>query len=225
MANFFKVNTKKPAKTQEKQKLTVTIDRLDLNGCGIAYLKNKPVFINGTLPSESVEIKLVDQKNKYALAKLLTIKKASKNRVVPKCQHFSHCGGCDLQHLEYTQQLNFKKNKVIELFSRTGIALDVIEELPWQDPVTSSQWHYRRKARIGVQFDKNSQATIGFRQKATNQLVAIKSCPVLVEPADTIFIMLKELIAKLSVKKSIGHIEVICTHDSHLDIATKSSKS
>lgn len=189
-------------------------EKLDLNGCGVAYYKNKPVFINGTLPSENVEIKLVEQKNKYSVAKLLTINKTSINRVVPKCQHFTLCGGCDLQHLEYSQQLNFKQNKIIELFSRTGLANDVLEALPWQSPILSPQWHYRRKARIGVQFDKNAQATIGFRQKSTNQLVAIKSCPVLVEPAETIFPLLKKLINALTVKKAIGHIEVICTDNS-----------
>jgi len=217
MANFFKVNTKKSVKNKEKQRKTVEIKKLDLNGCGVAYCNNKPVFINGTLPNENVEIRLVEQKNKYAIAKLLTINKASENRVVAKCQHFTLCGGCDLQHLEYLQQLNFKQNKVIELFSRTGIASSVIDVLPWQKPILSSPWGYRRKARIGVQFDKNSEATIGFRQKSTNQLVAVKSCPVLVEPADTIFPELKELINKLSVKKAIGHIEVICTDTALLE--------
>jgi len=227
MANFFKVSTKKPVNAQDKQKLTVKVDRLDLNGCGVAYCKNKPVFINGTLPNENVEIKLIEQKNKYALGKLLAINKASKSRVTAKCQHFTLCGGCDLQHLDYSQQLNFKQNKIIELFSRSGIAANVLKELAWQEPIMSLQWHYRRKARIGVQFDKKSQATIGFRQKATNQLVAVKSCPVLVEPADNIFPLLKELITKLSVKKSIGHIEVICTDIPHLEnsLIDKSNES
>ncbi|MBL4941312.1 MAG: 23S rRNA (uracil(1939)-C(5))-methyltransferase RlmD [Colwellia sp.] len=209
MANFFKATTKKPVQTQLKQRLMVKIDKLDLNGCGVAYYKQKPIFINGSLPNEKVEIQLVEQKNKYARAKLLTINKTSENRVPPKCQHFSLCGGCDLQHLDYNEQLNFKKNKVIELFSRSGITTTIIEQLPWQQPIVSLPWHYRRKARIGVQFDKNAQATIGFRQRATNQLVAVKSCPVLVKPADDVFPLLKELIAKLSVKKAIGHIEVI----------------
>tara|TARA_R110001583_G_scaffold174519_3_gene328957 strand:+ start:3402 stop:4823 length:1422 start_codon:yes stop_codon:yes gene_type:complete len=222
MANFFKESSKKPIQTQEKQTLTVQIEKLDLNGCGVAYCKNKPVFINGTLPNENVDIRLVEQKNKYGIAKLLTINKASKHRVVAKCQHFTLCGGCDLQHLEYSQQLTFKQNKIIELFSRTGITANVIDELPWQVPISSSQWGYRRKARIGVQFDKNSQATIGFRQKSTNQLVAIKSCPVLVEPVENIFPILKALIAKLSVKKAIGHIEVICTDISDLDKSNES---
>ena len=211
MANFFKENTKKSVKTQEKQILTVKVEKLDLNGCGVAYYKKKPVFINGSLPNERIETQLIEQKNKYARGKLLTISQVNENRITPKCSHFSFCGGCDLQHLNYEQQLIFKKNKVIELFSRSGMAADIIAALPWQKPIAASQWHYRRKARIGVQFDKNAQATIGFRQKATNQLVAVKSCPVLVKPVDRIFPILKELVAKLSVKKSIGHIEVICT--------------
>jgi len=224
MANFFKVNTKKSVKEQEKKKLTVKIEKLDLNGCGVAYSKKRPMFVSGALPNEIVEVRIIEQKNKYAVAKLLTVNKASKSRVEAKCQHFKHCGGCDLQHLEYSQQLSFKQNKVIELFSRAGIATDVIDNLLWQQPVSNSPWGYRRKARIGVQFDKNSQATIGFRQKATNQLVAIKSCPILVEPADNIFPQLKELISKLSVKKSIGHIEVISTDVEHHDSVRKKPK-
>jgi len=163
------------------------------------------------LTNETVDVQLIENKNKYARGKLLTINKASEYRVTPQCSHVTLCGGCDLQHLDYNQQLNFKQSKVISLFSRSGMTTDVIDQLPWQSPITDLPWHYRRKARIGVQFDKNAKATIGFRQKATNQLVAIKSCPVLVKPADNIFPVLKELIGKLSVKKSIGHIEVICT--------------
>ncbi|WP_159818626.1 23S rRNA (uracil(1939)-C(5))-methyltransferase RlmD [Colwellia sp. 20A7] len=221
MANFFQVSNKKSVKAQEKQKLTVKVERLDSNGCGVAYYQSKPVFIHGTLPNENVDAKVVEQKSKYTLAKLLTINKASQHRVIAKCQHFTLCGGCDIQHLEYSQQLDFKKNKIIELFSRSGVAGNIVATLPWQAPIVSSPWEYRRKARIGVQFDKHSQATIGFRQKATNQLAAIKSCPVLVEPAANIFPLLKTLINKLSVKKAIGHIEIISTDDlDTTDLAT-----
>ena len=209
MVNFFKVSTKKSIKIPEEQNITVTIQRQDLNGCGVAYIKNKPVFVEGALPNENVEIKIVVQKNKYSLAKLITIIKENQHRVVAKCQHFMVCGGCDLQHLDYNQQLQFKQNNVIALFSRSGIKEHIISDLPWQNPIVSSPWGYRRKARIGVQFDKNAQGIIGFRQKSTNQLTSIKSCPVLVDPAAHIFPVLKALINQLSVKKSIGHIEVI----------------
>jgi len=112
------------------------------------------------------------------------------------------------------EQLLFKQQKITDLFSRSFSPQDLTDKidtsaLPWQAAIKSSPWHYRRKARIGVQFDKKSQATIGFRQKSTNQLAAIKSCPVLVEPLNAIFPLLKKLLAQLTVKSAIGHIEVI----------------
>lgn len=207
MANFFQENkNKKPSKSL----LTLNVTRLDDNGCGVGRLQNKPVFIQGALPSEMVEVKIIEQKNKFIRAKLLKIKTPNINRVEPKCLHFGSCGGCDLQMLAFEKQLPFKQQKVSSLFSRYLPN----QVLPWQEPITSQPWHYRRKARLGVQFNKNSEATIGFRQRSTNQLTAIKSCPVLVEPLNNIFIHLKSILVKLTVKAAIGHIEVI-----HADIA------
>jgi len=211
MANFFKAVVKPKASSQ---RFTVSIDKLDMNGVGIARWHNKPVFIVGALPSEVVEVKVFEQKSKYARAKLISIQKASDKRVQPQCTHFGLCGGCDLQMLAIEEQLLFKQQKIADLFSRSYSLFNLaqkleIQALPWQAPIKSTAWHYRRKARIGVQFDKKSQATIGFRQKSTNQLAAIKSCPVLVEPINAIFPLLKKVLAQLTVKSAIGHIEVI----------------
>jgi 23S rRNA (uracil1939-C5)-methyltransferase len=211
MANFFKAVVKDKS---SNQRLVVSIDKLDMNGVGIARWKNKPVFVFGAIPDETVEVKIIEQKNKYLRAKLLSIEKSSSKRVKPECVHFALCGGCDLQMLDMEEQLLFKQQKITDLFSRSystaNLATKVVQqELPWEPPIKSTAWHYRRKARIGVQFDKKSQATIGFRQKSTNQLAAIKSCPVLVEPINTIFPILKKLLAQLTVKSAIGHIEVI----------------
>ncbi|MBU2869606.1 23S rRNA (uracil(1939)-C(5))-methyltransferase RlmD [Colwellia sp. E2M01] len=211
MANFFKAVAKPKVSNAP---LTARIEKLDINGVGIARLNKKPLFIFGALPGEVVTAKIIEQKSKYARAKVITINQKSDYRVTPECQHFGLCGGCDLQMLALSEQLVFKQQKITELFSRSFSANNLaakIEQadLPWQVPIKSEPWHYRRKARIGVQFDKNGQAIIGFRQKSTNQLAAIKSCPVLVEPLNTIFPILKKLLAQLTVKAAIGHIEVI----------------
>ncbi len=211
MANFFKPVVKPQTSNQY---LTLTVDKLDINGVGVARWKNKPVFIVGALPSETVEVKIFEQKSKYARAKLISIQRRSENRIQPQCQHFSRCGGCDIQMLDVEEQLTFKEQKVVELFSRCFSAANIstkteYQDLPWLNPIKSSPWHYRRKARIGVQFDKKSQATIGFRQKSTNQLTAIKSCPVLVKPIDSVFPLLRKVVAQLTITSAIGHIEVI----------------
>ena len=173
MANFFKENTKKKVNKQTKQTNTITIDKLDLNGCGVGRYQKKPIFVTGSLPNETVETRIIEQKNKYILAKLLKVNKPSEHRVVPQCQHFSLCGGCDLQHLDYAEQLLFKQRKVSELLSRSGISSELIEQLPWQNPIKSSEWHYRRKARIGVQFDKNAQRLLVFGKKRLISLLQL----------------------------------------------------
>jgi 23S rRNA (uracil1939-C5)-methyltransferase len=202
MANFFKAT---PKKQQVGHEVNVDITRLDFNGCGVGQYHNKPIFIEGTLAGEEVSVKVIEQKNKYSRGRLIEVLAPSDNRAIAKCQHFLNCGGCDLQHIEQSLQLDFKQQKITELFARNGND----NSLPWQESIVSEPWHYRRKARIGVQYDKAGQVTVGFRQRGSNQLINIKNCVVLVEPLNKIFVPLKKLLAKLSGKNAIGHIEVI----------------
>ena len=221
MANFFKVTAKKQ---QLGQAVKLKITRLDINGCGVGQYNKKPIFIDGVLPDEVVQLKVIEQKNKYSRGKLIEVISKSKQRSQAKCQHFLNCGGCDLQHMSQMAQLDFKQQKVSDLFARNGI-----EALPWQTAIVSQPLHYRRKARIGVQYDKTGQATIGFRQRGSNHLINIKNCPVLVEPLNPIFSLLKKLLPKLSGKNAIGHIEVISTDKvtvvvRQLEVLTKQDK-
>jgi 23S rRNA (uracil1939-C5)-methyltransferase len=204
MANFFKATAKKQ---QLGQEVKIKITRLDINGCGVGQYNKKPIFIDGTLPDEIVQVKVIEQKNKYSRGKLIEVLSPSSQRVEAKCQHFLTCGGCDLQHQAPAAQLDYKQQKVSDLFSRSNNA----QPLPWQAPILSQSWHYRRKARIGVQYDKTGQATIGFRQRGSNNLINIKNCPVLIQPLNNIFSPLKVLLKKLSGTNAIGHIEVIAT--------------
>jgi 23S rRNA (uracil1939-C5)-methyltransferase len=205
-----------PKSSNVGQNSTVTISRLDFNGCGVASYKNKSIFIDGTLPNETVIAKIFEQKSKYFRGKLLEVVTPSEKRVDAECQHFLKCGGCDLQHLVIDEQLSFKQQKVIELFARNNIVLkaendDQKQALLWQETLSGESWHYRRKARIGVQYNKAGQVTVGFRQRGSNQLVSIKKCMVLNEHLSEIFNPLRKLLDKLSGHNSVGHVEVIFT--------------
>jgi 23S rRNA (uracil1939-C5)-methyltransferase len=204
MANFFKATVKKQELGQE---VKIKITRLDINGCGVGQYNKKPIFIDGALPDEVVQVKVIEQKNKYSRGKLTAVIVANEERIAVKCQHFLSCGGCDLQHLAPAAQLDFKQQKISDLFSRNNHE----QLLPWQAPIISQSWHYRRKARIGVQYNKVGQATVGFRQRGSNHLINIKNCPVLIQPLNNIFSPLKALLKKLSGKNAIGHVEVIAT--------------
>ena len=202
MANYF---VAKPKKNNKKETVTLIVERIDNQGQGVAYFKKKPVFIEGVLPSEKVKVIITEQKSKYSKAKLLEVITQSVDRVMPKCQHYQQCGGCDLQHLACDKQLDFKESKLQELFSRQKIS----QCLPWQTRLVAKVWHYRRKARIGVQYNKQGQAIIGFRHRGSNQLQPLKKCTVLVQPLSELFLPLQYIINQLTQSKAIGHIEVI----------------
>ncbi|WP_448551538.1 23S rRNA (uracil(1939)-C(5))-methyltransferase RlmD [Thalassotalea montiporae] len=207
MAKIFQA----PKSSSRNQKLLgqvikLTIDRLDVNGIGVGRYQKKPVFVANTLVGEHVQAKVIETNSKFIKAKAVKVAHLNDQRHKPVCEHYYVCGGCDLQHLSHQGQLTFKQQKVAELFARQGLT-----GLPWQSAVTGSDWHYRRKARIGVQYNKLGEATLGFRQKESNTLVPIKYCHVLSKPLASITTALADVLAELAEPKSIGHIEVIQT--------------
>ena len=86
----------------------ITIERLAHGGRGVGYLDGLAVFVPRTAPGDEVEVRLVDQRRRYAFADLVALRRASPLRVPPPCPLYDDCGGCHLQHLSYTQQLNLK---------------------------------------------------------------------------------------------------------------------
>lgn len=202
MATFFQPTKKETLKNKE---FTLTINRLDPQGCGVGLYQKKSVFVENTLPGEVVQVKVVEQNSKFIKATLLKVITESIERDTPPCKHFVQCGGCDLQHLIHSAQLDFKQKKVSQLFERAGF--DNI--LPWQAPILGEAFNYRRKARIGVQYNKHGEPIVGFRKRSSNNLITIKQCSVLEHEISTIFPLLNDVLKQLSANKSVGHIEVI----------------
>ncbi len=139
----------------------VKIERLDHLGRGIGYIENKITFIPNTLPSELVVCQIVKERKKYNVGKLIEIIEPSKKRVTPFCPFYNHCGGCHLEHLNYEASLEYKEEKVKNIFK-----LDKIEVIKNEHPK-----NYRNKITLKVRNKK-----IGFYESQTNTLVEIKAC-------------------------------------------------
>ncbi len=92
----------------------VTIDKVTHGGSGLAYIEGLPVFVAGAIPGQEVEIVITKKKDNYAEAKLLKVKRKSKDETMPRCQHFHDCGGCQWQNLPYDKQLMYKEQIVRE---------------------------------------------------------------------------------------------------------------
>ena len=97
------------------KKLVVKIENLDHFGRGIAKVNNMPIFVENSLIGEEVEIIITKEKKNYMEGIVSKYLKVSPLRVESKCPYYDNCGGCDLLHLSYEEQLKYKENKVKEV--------------------------------------------------------------------------------------------------------------
>ena len=152
------------------------IKRLGVNGEGIGFYYKKPVFVDRTIPEETVTVKPILETNTYIKAELLTIERHSKDRVVPFCKYFEMCGGCDTQHMKYSAQLHYKKEHLVQsLYKYMDKKLDdrLIEEMVGSRKESS----YRNKAQLPIR-EVKGQARFGLFRRNSNQVLTIHSCPV-----------------------------------------------
>lgn len=93
----------------------VRIESLGNRVGGIARPENGPaVFVRGALPGEEVLVEYTSRKKSYSEARLISVEKPSRHRTAPFCHLFGRCGGCSLQHIEYGEELRWKREWVVK---------------------------------------------------------------------------------------------------------------
>lgn len=161
---------------QVGEQFLLSIKRMGINGEGIGFYKRQIVFVDGLLPGEEAEVEVTKTQKKFAYAKVIKLKKKSPNRITPPCPYYEKCGGCQLQHLAYEEQLVQKRNLVEESFQRyfekQPKHLTIFPTIGMQNP-----WNYRNKSQLPTRHD-GDEVVVGMYERNTNRLVYIKECMV-----------------------------------------------
>ena len=192
--------------------LDVRIIDLTHDGLGVADLGGRRVFVPGGLPGERVRLAPRRRRRQYQEADLIEILEPSPARVAPPCEYFGRCGGCAVQHLSYEMQVSFKQAIVEEALVRIAGA----EPEVWLEPIVGPEWHYRRRARLGVRFVKGKdRVLVGFKERATRYVTDMASCRVLVEPLDRLPGELGELIGRTTLQRRLPQAELAAGEAAH----------
>ena len=155
--------------TNAKTGVTLEIDSLSYGPYGIGRLDGKAVMIPHTAPGDTVEARLVESKERFAIGEALRIVNPASVRQTPPCPYVGACGGCSWQHVRYDAQLRAKQQSVEDALRRIG-KLDAFELRPIiPSPV---EYQYRRRIRLQI----SSSGTLGFYGASSHQLVEIDSC-------------------------------------------------
>ena len=156
-----------------------------MNGEGIAKENGKVLMINNALVDEVVEVELQHEFNNYAIGQTKTIIKSSPNRQQPLCPYFYQCGGCQLQHMNYNEQLKLKTNLIKKSIKKiTNLNVDVNNTVP-----CSKQYGYRNKMSFSV-----FKTDCGLLKYNSKDIVNITHCPLATDDINKILNIFKEFI-------------------------------
>jgi 23S rRNA (uracil-5-)-methyltransferase RumA len=153
--------------------MRVTIEKAGINGEGIAYLDQKPVFIDGALPTEVVEIELTQSNPTYHRAKIVRRVSDHPQRIVPPCPVQAECGGCALMIADVSLQHALKLEHLKQSLRKYVGRLDfrVIQPLV----VNPQPLGYRNQFKLPVQFEEG-RLVAGLYAQGSNRLVKAKQC-------------------------------------------------
>ncbi|MHB0852447.1 23S rRNA (uracil(1939)-C(5))-methyltransferase RlmD [Stutzerimonas nitrititolerans] len=187
----------------KKQRLSV--ERLANDGRGIAFIEGRTWFIEGALAGEQVEARVLAARSQVVEARVERVLAGNAQRRAEPCPHARVCGGCTLQHLSAEDQLALKQRSLAEQLSRVA----GVEPEQWAAPLTSPEFGYRRRARLAVRWDnKARRLDVGFRASASQNIVSIEQCPVLVRPLQLLLPALLAVLKALDKPQAIGHVEL-----------------
>jgi len=146
------------------------------NGQAVGRASGMVVFAFGPLPGERARVRVTTVKPTYAVANVLERLNDSPARTQPFCPVFGECGGCQVQHLRYSAQLDWKRDVVRNALQRIGglHAADVRAAVGMPVPR-----NYRNKMSLVVRHRRSAGAPVlGFYRQRSHDVVPIDGCPI-----------------------------------------------
>jgi 23S rRNA (uracil1939-C5)-methyltransferase len=190
------------------------VESLDLEAQGVAHRpaeegQGKVVFIEGALPTESVQVQILRRKNNWEQGQMTAMRRESAQRVRPGCPHFGlhagACGGCKMQHLHAAAQVAVKQ-RVLEdnLWHLAKVRAERLLR-----PIEGPTWGYRDRARLSVRFvPKKGEVLIGFHERKSRYVADMRVCPVLPPKVSDLLLPLRRLVGVMDQRDRLPQIEL-----------------
>ena len=158
--------------------IELRIDSLGSEGQGVGRYEGMAVFVPFALPNELVKAHIIKVAKNYAVGKLIKVIEPSKVRREPRCSAFTRCGGCNLMHMDYAAQLEYKRDLVENAFARIA----KIEGVHVENTIGMDEpYHYRNKAAFPFAM-VDGRMCFGFFAPRSHRLIPIDGCFIEQEP-------------------------------------------
>ena len=170
-----KEKTKRPAEmipVRRGQVYEIRIERLGTSGEGVGRYENFTVFIPQALPNERVLTVIEEVKKTYARGRIQKILQESPARVTPLCEIYDECGGCQLQHLSYEEQLHAKRAQVVDALTHIGKLPQILVNETLR---AAAPWNYRNKMQFPIGLHKG-RLVVGCFAQGSHRIINTENC-------------------------------------------------
>jgi 23S rRNA (uracil1939-C5)-methyltransferase len=158
-----------PALPARGDTIEVTIEKVIFGGDGLARISQGfVVFVPFAAEGDRVRVRLVGRKAQHARGEIVDVLAPGAGRENPPCPYYGKCGGCQYQHVTYTEELRYKEKQVREAFARVG----KLPDAPIL-PIIAGASPYGYRNRITVHAEAGR---VGFRGVNGRELVDIREC-------------------------------------------------
>lgn len=113
-------------------------------------------------------------------------------KIIPQCTHARKCGGCQLQHMSYEQQLRHKQSRMIRLLGQFGHVEGIIG---MENPL-----HYRNKVHAALGLDSRRKPVAGIYRSGSHEIIPVESCLISDNTANSIILSVRKLLPEFKIQ-------------------------
>ncbi|HIV81925.1 MAG TPA: 23S rRNA (uracil(1939)-C(5))-methyltransferase RlmD [Candidatus Salinicoccus merdavium] len=185
-------------------------------GLGVVKIDNYPIFVHDVLKDEKIEFKVIKANKKFGYGKMTKVIEPADERIVPPCEYYYQCGGCQIQPLSYNEQQAFKKGTVeADINRQAKLGVDVHDTIGMESPD-----YYRNKSQIPVQ-KVNGELKLGLYRPRSHDIIDIKHCMIQKNIHNGIMNEVRELLKTFNIsiyderrhKGLLRHLIIRSNHD------------
>lgn len=157
------------------------IDGWLADGVPAGRANGRQVSVPFSLPGEIVDVDLEEGSENVPLrGQIVSVVQPSPERVTPACRHFGTCGGCELQHVSYREQLRMKWWRLNVSMARVPGATDALRDFSRSGGLTdvADTYGFRHKVHFVLRSNGPGRVRLGHFARHSRRFVPVDECPV-----------------------------------------------
>ena len=182
---------------KKNDQVEITIEDMGSEGEGIGKYQGYTLFVKDTVIGDHALVQVTKTGKTYGYARLVKLITSSGFRAEPRCPIAARCGGCQLMHVDYKKQLEYKENKVRNCLTRIGGFSDF-----YMEPISGMEepYYYRNKSQFPVGRNKDGSIAIGFYAGRTHSIIDTRHCHIGAEINEDILAFMRSFIEKYKIE-------------------------